>query len=48
VGNSGVGVSFRSYDDPGRFLSYRMGGLTLADCEHAADSSFTVGETVVA
>ena len=43
-GNSGVGVSFRSYDDPGRYLSYHDGGLRLDGCDHAADSSFTVGE----
>jgi hypothetical protein len=43
-GNSGIGVSFRSYDDPGRFLSYRNGGLVLAGREHPADSSFTIGE----
>lgn len=43
-GNSGIGVSWRSYDDPGRFLSYRNGKLSLAGCEHPADSSFTVGE----
>jgi alpha-L-arabinofuranosidase len=43
-GNSGIGVSLRAYDNPGRFLSYHDGGLTLAGCEHAADTSFTVGE----
>jgi alpha-L-arabinofuranosidase len=44
VGNSGTGVSFRSYDDPGRFLGYRKDGLALIGCEHPADSSFTIGE----
>ncbi|MFI9383462.1 AbfB domain-containing protein [Kutzneria sp. NPDC052558] len=40
VGNSGIGVSFRSYDAPDRFLSYHNGDLLLA-CD---DSSFTIGE----
>jgi len=43
VGNSGTGVSFRAYDEPGRFLSYHDGGLTLSD-RRCADSTFAVGE----
>jgi len=43
-GTSGVGVSFRSYDAPDRFLSYHNSGLVLAGCEHPDDNSFTLGE----